>query len=98
VSELKRFPPVRTAVLGLASFLLVVASLGIGQTANNVSEARDLGFGYPLHFTSSDFTTNYTPPAYPQKYKLNPWEIPVEGNPLTFLVSWLLVYAVVLGC
>lgn len=98
MSEPNRPPVVRTLVLGLASLTLVVASLGIDQTAHNRSEARDLGFGYPVHFASSDFTSYYTSPAYPQTYKLNPWEIPVESNPLTFLASWALVYVVLLGC
>jgi hypothetical protein len=74
-----------------------VASLGIEQTAYSRHEAQDLGFGYPFHFAFSDFTTYYTPP-YPETYKLNPWEIPVEGNPPTFLASWLLVYLALLGC
>jgi hypothetical protein len=79
-------------LLALASFVLVVASLGIDQTAHSRSEARHLGFGYPLHFASSDFASYYSPPSYPHTFTLNPWEIPVSGNPLAFLVSWVLVY------
>jgi len=98
VLELTRAPLWRTVLLAFASLVLVVASLGIEQTAHSRSEAQDLGFGYPLHFAFSDFTTYYTPPAYPDTYKLNPWEIPVEGNPLTFFTSCLLVYVALLGC
>ncbi len=88
----------RTLLLGIVSLALIVASLGIGQTAHNRSEAQDLGFGYPLHFAFSDFTTSYSPPAKPQTYNLNPWEIPMGGNPLAFLTSWVLTYGAVLGC
>jgi hypothetical protein len=77
---------------------LVFASLGIGQRAQNEAAARHLSFGYPLHFAESDFTSYYTPPSYPQTYKLNPWEIPVDGNPLAFVVSWLLVYGALVSC
>jgi hypothetical protein len=84
-------------VLGLISFGLVFASLGIDQTANSRSDARHLGFGYPVHFAFSDFTAIYSPPSYPQVFKLNPWEIPVRGSPLAFVVSWLLVYGALLA-
>lgn len=88
----------RTVLLGATSLVLVVSSLGIDQTANDRAEARHLGFGYPLHFASSNFTSSYTPPAYPQTYRLNPWEIPVDGNPGALLVPWALVYGALLGC
>jgi hypothetical protein len=91
-------PVLRTVVLGLTALGLVVASLGIGQTAQSEAAARHLGFGYPLHFAWSDFTSYYTPPSYPQTYNLNPWEIPVGGNLLTFLVSWLATYGALLAC
>jgi hypothetical protein len=42
--------------------------------------------------------SHYSPPAYPQTFRLNPLEIPVETNPLTFLVSWLSFYALLLAC
>ena len=91
-------PPLwRTLILAFASFALVVLSLAIKQTAHSHIDAQDLGFGYPLHFAYSDFTSVYDPPGYPQTYNLNPWEIPMEGNPLTFLISWLLVYSAFLG-
>ena len=98
VTELLRTPVLRTAVLGLIALGLVVASLGIEQTAQNGAAARHLGFGYPLHFAESDFTSLYTPPSYPQTYNLNPWEIPVDGNPLAFFVSWLLAYGTLVSC
>jgi len=97
MSELRRLPFVRTLFLGAVSFVLVVASLALDQTAHSRSEAQHLGFGYPVHFASADFTIYYTPPPYAQTYRLNPWEIPVGGNPLAFLVSWLLVYAALLA-
>ena len=96
--DLLRVPVLRTFVLAVAALGLVVASLGIDQTAQNEAAAGHLGFGYPLHFAWSDFTSVYTPPSYPQTYKLNPWEIPVSGNALTFLVSWLLVYGALVSC
>jgi hypothetical protein len=92
-----RPPLARTLTLGLLSLCLVVASLGIEQTANSRNQAGDLGFGYPLHFAFSDFTDYYTP-GYPQTFSLNPWEVPAEANPLTFLISWLLVYGVLFAC
>ncbi len=100
VSELTHPPLVRTLLLVLASVVLVVASLGIDQTAHNRSEARDLGFGYPVHFAVADFTNHSgpPPPGYPQTYKLNPWEVPVEGSAFALLASCLLVYAALLGC
>jgi len=98
VRELTRFPLARTLLLGLASFGLTVASLGIDQTAQSGHEARHLGFGYPVHFAFSDFTSYSSPSSYPQTFRLNPWEIPVEGNPLAFLVSWVLIYGGLLGC
>jgi hypothetical protein len=97
VRELTRFPLARTLLLGLASFGLTVASLGIDQTAQSEREAQHLGFGYPLHFVFSDFSIYYTPPPGAQSYSLNPWEVPVQGNPLAFLISWVLVYGVLLG-
>jgi hypothetical protein len=96
--ELTRFPLARTLVLGFSSFALTLASLGIGQTARGEREAQHLGFGYPLQFAFSDFTIYYTPPPGAQTYRLNPWEVPVEGNPLAFLVSWGLVYGALLVC
>jgi hypothetical protein len=76
----------------------VVASLGIDQIAHRRDAAKHLGFGYPLHFAFSDVTAYYSPFGYPQTFRLNPWEIPVEGNPLAFLVSWVLVYGARLAC
>ena len=97
VREFTRLPVSRTLLLGFGSFVLVVASLGIDQTAHSEDAAKHLGFGYPVHFAFSDFTTYYSPFGYPQTFRLNPWEIPVETNPLAFLVSWVLVYAVLLA-
>jgi len=97
VREFKRLSVARTLLLGFGSFVLTVASLGIDQTANSRDAAKHLGFGYPVHFAFSDFTTYYSPPSYPQTFRLNPWEIPVEGNPLAFLVSWVLVYGALLA-
>jgi branched-subunit amino acid ABC-type transport system permease component len=98
VREFTRLPVARTLLLGFGSFVLVVASLGIDQTAHSRDAAKHLGFGYPVHFAFSDFTTYYSPYGYPQTFRLNPWEIPVEGNPLAFLVSWVLVYGALLAC
>jgi hypothetical protein len=95
--EFTRLPVARTLLLGLGSFVLAGASLGIDQTANSPDAAKHLGFGYPVHFAFSDFTSYYSPSSYPQTFRLNPWEIPMEGNPLAFLVSWLLVYGVLLA-
>lgn len=95
--EFTRVPVARTLLLGLGSLVLGVASLGIDQTANSRHAAQHLGFGYPVHFAFSDFTTYYSPSSYPQTFRLNPWEIPMEGNPLAFLVSWVLVYGVLLA-
>jgi hypothetical protein len=97
VREFMRLPVARTLLLGLGSFVLTLASLGIDQTANSGDAAKDLGFGYPVHFAFSDFTTYYSPSSYPQTFRLNPWEIPIEANPLAFLVSWVLVYGVLLA-
>lgn len=96
--EFRRLPVFRTLVLGISSFCLVVASLGIDRTAYSAGDARHLGFGYPVHFAFSDFTSYYSPWSYPQTFKLNPWEIPVEVNPLGLLISWVLIYAGLLGC
>ena len=87
-NQLGRLPLLRRLLLGLASLVLVVASLGIDQTASSRGDARHLGFGYPLHFVSSDFTIHYGLSAHPQTVKLNPWENPVQGNPVAFLASW----------
>ena len=98
VREFTRLPVSRTLLLGFGSFVLVVASLGIDQTAHSEDAAKHLGFGYPVHFAFSDFTTYYSPFGYPQTFRLNPSEIPVEGNPLAFLLSWVLVYGALLAC
>jgi hypothetical protein len=97
VSERKRLPRLRTFVLGFASLVLVVASLGIDQTAPSRSDAHDLGFGYPLHFASADVAALYGPASSPRTYKLNPWEMSVEGNAPAFFVSWILVYVALLS-
>jgi len=97
VREFARLPVARTLLLGFGSFVLAVASLGINQTANSRDAAKHLGFGYPVHFVFSDFTTYDSPSSYPETFRLSPWEIPVEGNPLAFVVSWLLVYSVLLA-
>jgi hypothetical protein len=97
VREFTRLPVARTLLLGIGSFVLAVASLGIDQTPQSRGEAKHLGFGYPVHFAFSDFTTYYTPSSHPQTFRLNPWEIPVQGNPLAFLVSWVLVYGALLA-
>ena len=47
---------------------------------------------------SGDFAIDYTPSRDPQTFKLNPWEVPVEANLFTFLLSWLIGYALLLGC
>jgi hypothetical protein len=83
----------RALLLGSASLVLVAANLGLERTARSRAEAAHLGFGYPLHFAESDFTSISTPPSYPQTYRLNPWEVPVAGNGLAFAVSWSLVYS-----
>jgi hypothetical protein len=97
VREFTRLPVARTLLLGLGSFVLTFASLRIDQTANSSDAPKDLGFGYPVRFAFSDFTTYYSPASYPHTFRLNPWEIPAEGNPLAFLVSWVLVYGVLLA-
>jgi hypothetical protein len=85
-------------LLAIASFGLVIASLGIDQTATTTDEARHLGFGYPLHFASSDFTSTYGPLTYPeQTFRLNPWEVPVNGNVGAFVVDWAAVSLALLG-
>jgi hypothetical protein len=56
-----------------------------------------LGFGYPLHFVSSDFTSVYTPTSYPSSFRLNPWEVPVEGNLGAFVIDWAIVYTALIG-
>ncbi len=81
-----------------ASFVLVIATLRIDQTATTTTAARHLGFGYPLHLASSDFTSKYGPLTYPQEtFRLNPWEIPVTGNVGAFVIDWAAVYVVLLG-
>jgi hypothetical protein len=84
-------------LFALVALALVVASLGIDQVASSASAARHVGFGYPVHFAASDFTTVSTPPAYPQTYRINPWEVPVEANFAAFMVSWILVYLALHG-
>jgi hypothetical protein len=84
-------------LLGVVSFGLVIASLGIDQTATSTDKARHLGFGYPLHFASSDFTSTYGPLIYPQEtFRLNPWEVPVSGDVGAFVLDWGAVYAVLI--
>jgi hypothetical protein len=89
-------PDCSTLLLTLASFVLAIASLGIDQTATSRDAAKHLGFGYPVHFAFSDFTTYYSP-SDAQTFRLNPWEIPVEASLLGFVVSWLLVYCALLA-
>jgi hypothetical protein len=85
-------------LIAAASFVLVIATLGIDQKATTTAEARHLGFGYPLHFASSDFTSKYGPLTYPQEtFRLNPWEIPVNENVGAFVIDWAAVYVVLLG-
>jgi hypothetical protein len=98
VREFTRLPVGRTVVLGLVSFCLAVASLGIDRTAYSRSEAQHLGFGYPVHFAFSDFASHYSPSSYPQTFRLNPWETPVAANPIGFLISWVLIYGALLAC
>jgi hypothetical protein len=50
-----------------------------------------------VHFAFSDFTIYYSPLSNAQTFRLNPWEIPVETNPLAFLVSWVLAYGALLA-
>jgi len=88
--------PVRL-VFAVASCGLVVASLGIDQPATSAGAARHLGFGYPLHFVSSDFTSVYTPPSYPSSFRLNPWEVPIQGNLGAFVIDWAMVYTAIIG-
>src|SRR4051812_31990015 len=92
-----RFPLWRTLLLGFSSLALTVATLGIDQTAQSKGEAQHLCFGYPVHFAFSDFSIHYTPPPGAQTYRLNPWEVPVQSNPLAFLISWAVVYGVLLA-
>jgi hypothetical protein len=88
----------RTVLIALVSLALMLASLGIDETAHSRNEVRHLGFGYPVHFAFSDFRSYYSSPSYPQTFKLNPWEIPVEGNLLAFMLSWTLTYGALLAC
>ena len=77
-------------VLTAVALVLVAATLAVPQTAHSGSEARNLGFGYPLSYVSADLST-FTPPSYPQTYRFNPWETVVHVRAVQFVVDWLLV-------
>jgi hypothetical protein len=76
--------------LAAVALVIVVATLLVPQVAHSRSEARTLGFGYPLAFVSADLST-YTPPSYPQTYRFNPWETVAHVRPVQFVADWLLV-------
>ncbi len=76
--------------LTAVALVIVVATLAVPQTAHSRSEARNLGFGYPLAYISADLTT-FTPPGYPQTYRFNPWENVANVRALQFVADWLLV-------
>lgn len=76
--------------LTAVALLVVVATLAVPQTAHSRSEARKLGFGYPLAYVSVDMTT-FTPPSYPQTYRFNPWENVAHVRAIQFVTDWLLV-------
>jgi hypothetical protein len=58
VREFTRLPVARTLLLRFGSFVLVVASLGIDQTAHSEDAAKHLGFGYPAHRHSTVLETD----------------------------------------
>jgi hypothetical protein len=75
--------------LTAVALVIVVATLAVPQTAHSRSEARNLGFGYPLAYVSADLAT--TPPSYPQTYRFNPWENVAHVRAPQFVADWLLV-------
>jgi hypothetical protein len=77
-------------VLAAVAFVLVAATLAVPQTAHSASEAKNLGYGYPLSYVSADLST-FTPPSYPQTYRFNPWETVFHVRALQFVLDWLLV-------
>jgi hypothetical protein len=77
-------------VLAAVALVIVAATLTVPQTAHSASEARTLGFGYPLSYVSVDMST-FTPPSYPQTYRFNPWENVADVRGVQFILDWLLV-------
>ena len=72
----------------VVALLLVIATLLVPRTASSRSEARSLGFGYPLAFVTVD-ETDWNPPGYPQTYLFDPWEDVASLHGGRFLADWI---------
>jgi hypothetical protein len=72
---------------GVVALFLVVASLVIPRTASSRGDAKSIGFGYPLAFVAVDETV-WSPPAYPQTYRFDPWDDIFDVDGPRFVLDW----------
>jgi len=77
------------------TMMVLVASLFIAKPANNQEELKAIPLGYPLGFYIQNFS-RYDPP-FPKEYNLgSPWEDPATIHIPYFLLSYFIVYALLL--
>ena len=75
---------------------VLVATLFIPKQVNNYEEMKSLHLGYPFGFYEQNFS-RYTPLIFPQKFRFgSPWEDPSRFHIPKLLLSYLLVYLLLL--
>ncbi|MGH3048143.1 MAG: hypothetical protein ACRDNC_14270 [Gaiellaceae bacterium] len=83
-----------TALAGL-SLGVVLASAGLPVTVPSYDPYTEVGFGYPIPFVFADLSYGggHQPVAHPTTEHWNPWEQPALLDLPRFLLSYLVVFA-----
>lgn len=81
----------------IAAVLTVATAMLIPQRVDEQTGLAAIRYGYPVSFLTED-CTRLDPPSFPQFYYCcNPWKNLTTISWTAFLLSWLMVFIVVLG-
>lgn len=82
--------------LHFLTIIILVATLFIPKQVYKQEEMKSLPLGYPIGFYIQDFS-RYTPLEFPQEFSFgSPWEDPSTIHPVYFLLSYFIVYVILL--
>ena len=92
----KLIAQLRIAPIHYLTIVVLVATLFIPKQVYNYEEMKALHLGYPVGFYVQDFS-RYTPLFFPQEFNFgSPWEDPAVINIPYFILSYFIVYLLLL--
>lgn len=88
---------IKHLVLGLFGCILTLVTIFVPIKVKNLSEMKDVQFGYPFHFISGDFSNLNTFPFFPRYLQFNSSnEISfINFHIFNFIISFLIVFLVI---